>query len=616
MSWLPGGYFGVDMFFVVSGYLITSIVWTEVQEHRFSIALFYERRIRRILPALLLLLVFATVAAVALLLPPGLIDYGKSLLATAAFLANIYFWRDTNYFSPNAGEKPLLHLWSLGVEEQFYILFPPMLLLLARYRPTAALVTVAALTVASLCVNTLAVYIGADSPAFFLLPTRAWELGVGAVLAILPTASHPTTRRAEIAAAVGALLVIAGLAHPVRLYGCVPESIFTVAGTALLVYAGERTSPERNYPFVNRLLSLPVLVFFGLISYSLYLWHWPILVFSRYYLVRELRAHELIAALLLMLVCATFSWRFIERPFRNKTVRMRLVGCVVGGTTAALVVGALIFIGAHGLPERLNAAAAVINESEGNNYRCPISEYLKFGSSRACQLNLPSRNPADAQVVLLGNSHAQMYAPAWQAVLSARGELGLLVPLNGCLPTVQANITSACLQAASQNLAAVSSLRNARTIIIGLTWNYATGELVDAQDHSPDNTHDQALVSAIDDLIDRLQRAGKRVILIGPLAEPGFDVASVVSRQLAFGHPLDRPSYASASEFHQRFDAAIEHFESRKDIAFARPDRVECIGERCNYFVEGHALFADSNHIAANEVQRFEPVFAAALSSR
>ena len=613
-SLLPGGYFGVDMFFVVSGYLITSIVWTEIKERRFSIARFYERRVRRILPALLLLLIFATIAALSLLLPAGLIDYGRSLLATGAFLANIYFWRDTNYFSPNAGEKPLLHLWSLGVEEQFYILFPPMLLLMARYRPTAALAIVAILTVGSLCLNMLALHIGADSPAFFLLPARAWELGAGAMLAMLPAGLHPAAKRAEVAAVLGALLLIVGLAHPIRLYETVPEAIFAVTGTALLIYAGERNSAARNHPIINRLLSLPLLVFIGLISYSLYLWHWPVLVFSRYYLVRALTWRELIAALLTMLVCAAVSWRFVERPFRDRSVRFRLVASVLSAAMAAVVVGAAIFIIANGFPRRLNAAAAVIDEAVGNNYRCPVAGYLKFGSSRACQMNLPSRNPADAEVVLLGNSHAQMYAPAWESILSARRQTGLLVPLNGCLPTVQANISLACVAAAAQNLAEVLRLPHVQTVIIGLTWNHPPGELVDVEGHASDYAQSQAFLSAIDDLIDRLHGAGKRVVLIGPVAEPGYDAASVVSRQLAFGHPLDRPAYTNATDFHERFDAAIQHFEARKDVAFVRPDRIQCIGERCNYFIEGHALFADSNHIAANELQRFEPIFAASLS--
>jgi peptidoglycan/LPS O-acetylase OafA/YrhL len=607
-SLLPGGYLGVDMFFVLSGYLITSIVWTEVNGGLFSIVRFYDRRLRRIMPALLVVILFSTLAALALLLPADLIGYGRSLLSTNAFVANVYFWRDTNYFSPNAGEKPLLHLWSLSVEEQFYILFPLTLLLLARWWSRGALLIIALLTVGSLFANVLALYVGGESPAFFLLPTRAWELGLGAVLAMLPLRATPGAAMANVAASIGALLVVVGMVHPLHGFAIVPVAIPAVAGTGLLVLAG-----EQNLPLVNRALSLRPLVFCGLISYSLYLWHWPVLVFSRYYLVRELTLGELFGALVLMTGCAIVSWRVVERPFRSKSMSIRKVRLAVGAGVAALVVSAMALILSDGLPRRLNSSAAAINEAVGNNYRCPFSEYLKFGMSRACQMNLPSRNTSDADVILLGNSHAQMYEPVWASILAARGQTGLLVPLNACLPTVQANLDRECAAAALHNLAAISQLTRATTVIIGLNWWHGRDGLVDSTGHLVDNTNSAGLVSAVDDLIDRLHRAGKQVVLIGPIAEPGWDVASVISRQLAFGHPADRPPYMEAAEFLRHFESVIRHFEARTDIGFARPDRIQCSADRCNYLMDGRSLFSDSTHIAAGELQRFRALFEAAL---
>ena len=176
-AWLPGGYLGVDIFFVISGYLITNIIWREACEQNFSILRFYERRIRRIMPALLTVLAATSVAALILLLPADLKGFGRSLLATLFFVANIYFWRDTNYFSRTAEDKPLLHMWSLGIEEQFYIVMPFLLAILAFRWRRAAVWFVLAIVLLSFGLNVFANRIGAQNPAFYLLPTRAWELG-------------------------------------------------------------------------------------------------------------------------------------------------------------------------------------------------------------------------------------------------------------------------------------------------------------------------------------------------------------------------------------------------------------------------------------------------------
>ncbi len=231
-------------------------------------------------------------------------------------------------------------------------------------------------------------------------------------------------------------------------------------------------------------------------------------------------------------------------------------------------------------------------------------------------MNLPSRNPADADVVLLGNSHAQMYAPVWTSILAGRGQTGLLVPVNGCLPTVQANISRECMDVARDNLAEISKLARARTVIIGLSWQHKQGELIDSSGHPLEDIDNRALISALDDLIDRLQHMGRQVVLIGPIAEPGWDVASTLSRQLAFGHPPDRPASLPAADFERRLGSAIEHFESRRDIGFARPDKIECPDERCYFVLGGRSLFADSNHLASAELPRFRGIFEAALPAK
>jgi peptidoglycan/LPS O-acetylase OafA/YrhL len=603
----PGGFLGVDIFFVISGYLITSILWREVVDGAFSVVRFYDRRVRRIMPALLAVLAVATVAALLVLLPADLIGYARSLIATLLFVANVYFWRDTDYFARLAEQKPLLHMWSLGIEEQFYILFPLVLLLLRRAPHRIVLTVLGAITVVSFAGNAFALYIGGDSPAFFLLPTRAWELSVGALLALLPRAGPGRTTRASLAGLCGLGLVAVAIVYPLTLLPTLPVATPAVIGAALIIWAGRGGAGA-----ASSVLGWRPLVFVGLISYSLYLWHWPIIVFARYYLVRELTWQEDLLSVPLMIGIAAASWQFIERPFRGSAVPIVKVRALALAGSLALSLIAGVSLAGRGFPQRLNAAAAVLNEAVGTNYRCALGDYLPLGSSRACVVNLPSREPRDADVVLLGNSHMQMYVPVWQRIFTERGRKGLLVPANGCLPTIVANISVDCLSVARRHLAEILALPNVTTVIIGLNWG-PEYDLVDATGRPLDNRRVTALIGALDDLLDRVQQSGREVILIGPIAEPGWDVASVLSRQLAFGHPPERPTSVSASDFLARYGPALTHFEGRLGRFFARPDTVQCADGACRYVIGGRSLFADSTHLAAGELDRFRGVFERAL---
>ena len=601
---LPGGYLGVDIFFVLSGYLITSILWRDSQQQKFSIVKFYDRRIRRIMPALITVLTFTTVMTAVLLLPSDLIGYGKSLLSSLAFVANIYFWRDTDYFAAAAATKPLLHLWTLSVEEQFYIFYPWLIVLLTRFRKSATLPTIAAIIVLSLLFDVVLNIKGGASPAFFLLPTRMWELGIGGFLAVLPANARLSRTLSQLLSLVGAILIGVSIMFPLIVPVPVPVSALTVFGTAFVLLAGNNSA----LPAVNKLLSTRPLVFFGLISYSLYLWHWPVIVLGQYYLVRNFTLLECIAALAFINAGAYLSWRYIERPFRSKSmpvVKVRTATAV--GVTLLALVGVLL-IWADGLPWRLNKQAAVINDAVGTNYRCAVQDYLLFGASRGCVLNLPSRNPQDADVVLLGNSHAQMYAPVVGDVLKERGLQGLLVPVNLCLPTIAANVSTECVAAAQRNLDDVVHLQRARTIIIAMTWGHDA--LVKADGTKVDNSDNKVLIEALDDLIARLHKSGKRVVLVGPIAEPYWNVASDVSRDLAYGHAIANPLYMPVEMFQARFAGLFAHFKDSADgIRLVRPDTVQCPAARCEYLLDGRSLFADSSHIARGELYRFRSVF-------
>ena len=612
---LPGGFLGVDVFFVISGYLITSIIWREIGEHDFSILRFYERRVRRIGPALLATLAAVTFVAAAILLPVDLIGYARSLLATLVFVSNIYFWRDTDYFSRIAAEKPLLHTWSLGIEEQFYLLFPLILIGFHAVRRSWTPALVSILTIVSFAANVVAVRVGADHPAFFLLPTRAWELGSGALIVFARPPSRPGSIGIEIAAAVSGILLLVSLAATVPFGdGFLPAAFVPIVATSALIWIGQVVPTA-----TGRLLGTRAPVAIGRVSYSLYLWHWPVIVFGQYYLARDFTPVEMLAAAAAMAAAAAASFYFIEQPFRRAAVSPARVVTLCLAASVALATAAGLIAAGHGFPQRLSPAAARINAAVGTNYRCPLEDYIAYGASHACRLNLPSGNPADADVVLLGNSHAQMYAPLVAQILQAHHLQGLLVPANGCLPWTLNNISIQCAAITATNLDAVTRMPRARTAIMAFNWQVVDNPLLDASGRRAALQGSAAILAGLDETITRLRAAGKTVIVIGPVAAPGWDVASIASRRLAFGHELDRPLFEDASHFSAHYGALIDGLSRRVDIVFVRPDRAQCRAGRCDFVRDGASLFADDNHLAAAALGVFgpeiEPAIVAATAS-
>lgn len=601
-TWLPNGYLGVDIFFVISGYLITNIIWREMAQRSFSILRFYERRIRRILPALLCLLLVVSAASALILLPADLIGFGKSVIATLLFSANIYFWRDTNYFAAVAEQKPLLNLWSLGVEEQFYIFFPILLFVLVRLSNRRAVQIVWGCVLVSFGLDVLLRMSGGVAPAFYLLPTRAWEMGVGAAFA-MQNRDHitATTARSPVWAAIGMALIVVGFFIPLSPSGAVSPALLSVAGAGLIVAMG---APPQTV--LGRALGWKPVRFLGLISYSVYLWHWPIIVLAQYWLIRHLTPLEALGAGLASVLLGTLSWRYVERPFRQRTMSVKKVVTIAaaGYAAAAMVAGFLWTSG--GLPARLPAEAAQINAAVGTHFRCEVSQMRPFGASRACDLNMPSRDPDTAKVVLLGNSHAQMYAPLIKSALQDSQVSGLMVPINGCLPTANLNISDKCAAAAGINEAAISAIENLQVVIIAQSW--PLDRLPDSAGRSvQDRANAQAQATL--QLAERFATQGITPVIVGPILSPEEDISSQLSRQIAFGHPQTIARSTARTGWDAQFASAVALLEA-SDYTVIRPDLVQCPAENCAFVQpDGTALFSDNNHIAATALNVFAPAF-------
>ena len=569
----PGGYVGVDVFFVISGYLITALILKDLERGSFSMANFWERRIRRIFPALAVMVAVTCVAGWFLLLPRDLAKLGASVIAQSLLVSNFYFWRTTNYFGGANEEKPLLHTWSLAVEEQFYLIFPialmafwwawmrwqmtkpdrilgttnhtnlhesltaddtgehgwgnlkaapekpglalssqnPFTTELARDSENTSLTRSASIPAGALragafgsdggnqrddsakgakALDSRPSSLDSSSPVtsptgdsrrwalfwlfaavallsfglsiwgvkaqpfatFFLLPTRAWELLLGSMLAVLPIAV--VVRKS----ALREILCLAGLAGiflPVFLYGeqtpfpglaALPPCL----GTAALILANTPSSRYSQRGWTATTLSWPPIVFIGLISYSLYLWHWPVICFSLYWAVSEFTAMEKCGLVLASVVLAVASWKWIETPFRKKqcfTIRSHVMGLAL---FVSLISGFAGWLGykSGGFPERVNSQVlAVLEDLEKDQAERQKLSYLAPNITDYSQANLRNLSRIGQQdgtplsFAVLGDSHAQVAMPLFDELAKKHQKSGVAITHQGTPPLLGWKIT-------------------------------------------------------------------------------------------------------------------------------------------------------------------------------
>jgi peptidoglycan/LPS O-acetylase OafA/YrhL len=444
-----GGYVGVDVFFVISGYLIAGLISNEMSAGTYSVTNFYMRRARRIFPALFVVCAVTGVLVLLFSLPSDAERFGSSLAAATLFVSNFYFYATGDYFEATLETQPLVHTWSLAVEEQFYIFFPLILWLLRRRLAAAETPIMFALALVSLGLSAWLVESDPAS-AFYLLHSRAWELLLGALLAI---GSVPLIR-SRLAAGFLGLLGLAMIGGSMLLYE--EETPFPgvsalapCIGTALIIYTGKNPAL-----LVTRLLSLPPARFIGLISYSLYLWHWPVIVIGRYVAYwngwdPELRAHKL-AALALTFLCAVASWQFVEKPFRQKPYRFGPVA-VLSSSAAAMaalvVMASLIYPISHRywhVPGDVQPVLSVLkSRPEYRDSSCmlmPDMNGFRYFDTAACL----ALSETKENWLLIGDSHA---ADLWFGLSKTNPDVNLLQATGaGCKPLIGTAVTRRCTE--------------------------------------------------------------------------------------------------------------------------------------------------------------------------
>lgn len=630
-SWFSGGYIGVDVFFVISGFLITTIILDERFAGIYSIQGFYERRARRILPALFLVMLVCIPCAWLWMLPNELKRFAQSLVGVALFVSNVVFFRTSGYFDVDATEKPLLHTWSLGVEEQYYAAFPLLIGLLWPLRIWRMALVVTALALLSYLLCEWELQRNAVA-SFFLAPTRAWELLSGSLLAFAIFSKGPKLRQWV---GVGAVLGVVGLlliVVPIFVFGESTRfpgrnALPPVVGTVLVIaFAWPET-------WVGRMLSQRPLLWVGTISYSAYLWHQPLLAFARLTSANERPKWVLGLMLCMSLLLAAMSQRFVEAPFRDRGRFSRktifctaiLASLVFVGIGSALIVG-------DGVPRRWNATTrSLLMPSKTTIDGCPaINSWLQV-----CRIGAPGIPPT---IALVGDSHADALASALGESLARYGRAAYLIhtpchPISGFFDsreTATPRAIAFCAEA-NQRLLALVSQPAITSIIVAVRWTlrlypmgdeigspgfdngeggiehipFRTNLAIDARGHLTNdaNVKAETVIAYLRGLA-----ALKPVLLIYPVPEVGWVPERVNLAAVARGGmPPDLIS-TSWTRFKSRNATAERLLDSdiAQNIQRVHPEKVLCNGpvkQRCVVQDHGQLYYYDDNHLSTAGAQ-------------
>jgi peptidoglycan/LPS O-acetylase OafA/YrhL len=567
-----GGFVGVDVFYVISGYLIGGIVLREHEAGRFSFAGFYARRVRRLVPALLVVLAASTLAASALLLPAEMADYGKTLLAALVFAANIFFHREQFEYS-ESGEVPLLHLWTLGVEWQFYLLLPVLMLALLRFgRAGLWLGLVGAAGLSAAC------SLAFPDASFYLLPARIWEFlaGVLAAITLVPGLQWRLLREALALGGVGLIVaasVMLDTADPFPGW----RALIPCAGAAVIILAGQ-AGPS----LAGRVLSSAPFTYLGRISYSLYLWHWPVIVF----LLLGLPAARLdwrlqLGAGVISVVLAALTERFVEEPARRRDWPFARLALVSGAAALVLGLAGWTMIASGGWPGRYDARTRAL--AGALDY--PIDKVFRTGTCfihhRTQQLDEGACVPPDdgrPQVLVLGDSHAAMLVPGLQGAFP--GSAISQVTVAGCRPVTGAQAERYFFCHRMIEDAYQRRIAGGRYDLVVLAGYWEEGDL-----------------PALERSLGVLAQRGQPVLLVGPF--PAFE--KFVPRLLAIGSARgdDRLADAFLKPDRASLDRRMRALAGRAGAQYFSPLQTLC-DPQCRYLgAGGYPLIIDDAHLTA-----------------
>ncbi len=586
----PGGFVGVDVFFVISGFLITGMIAEELEAGTFRFARFYERRFRRLLPALLAMLAVVTTVGWGVLFPRQLDTLGQSAVFSVVPLANVFFWSHLGgYFSENAGYVPLLHTWSLAVEEQFYLVVPALLVALAAWRPGWRGPAIWGALVLSFAASVWGVREGL-SAAFFLPQFRAWELLTGAVIGLRLVPAVRSRAMGEAAALAGVAMILAavflfddGTAFPGA------SAALPCLGTALVIWA----SGGAVRPLAARVLSLRGMVGVGLISYSLYLWHWPVIVAVRHLSLEPPGVAAKLAIVAGALSVAWLSWRFVERPWRRPSAsraartELRIASVAV----AAVLLAGFGLKGATGFVAGWSPVIAEVLASaeDGSPFGACAHEAAEAPDLAAsCAFGT-----GDRDFYVLSDSHGVPQAEGLYPHLEAAGWRLRLLPMNSCPPSSGYRDTAAkgCAEAVDRLVGEIAAEEPGVVLLAAFYFRW------DAEEDRG------AFWEGMARTVARLRAAGHEVVLAG--AVPSF-AGRALPEQLAVAelHGIAWEEYAFAvdADRAESVDRELRHLaEGDRGVSYAPLIPELCGGsERCPAVYRGAVLYFDAHHLTVS----------------
>ena len=603
----PGGFVGVDIFFVISGFLITAIINKDLLNGSFNIADFYERRARRIMPALIVVLVATIIAGAIIQSPKQFKELGQALVAIATFTSNFYFPLKISYFAEDAHYNPLIHAWSLSVEEQFYLLFPLLVWwLTGRFRP----LLLPALGLIALASLGWAIHSVALDPVstFFSTLARAWELLAGAMLSFAYpqcaqfVSRNPRTARwielAGTALVVGSILLVSReLAWPGL------ATIPVVIGTAMIIATASATTP------LGRLLAAGPVLLVGQISYSAYLWHQPIFAMTRIAFGAALSGAVITTCIVATLVVAWLSWKFVETPFRGRHRSRRLVVFGTTLTVSAVVVATGFFLyRAQGLPQRFDAETRAIAATMAVSPlrdKCHTDEISTLWPEAACRYFGGKTTWA-----VFSDSHGVEPAYALAEMLKPRDEGVLHLTFSGCPAALTYEHPAPnCRAWTRRSLAYLKQKPEIRNVMVIYRWSFdlygdQTLTYPDMPKEAPrflsNLPADQArerFWESFSTLVAELRRAGKHVTIIRPVPDLPVSVERYIYGKAEGKRPTGM-TRALTEIRHGAVNRRLDAFENTPGVSLIDPRRLLCDEKNCWSVRDATAFYFDDNHLS------------------